>query len=135
MRDYCDADQSQVIDLWIRCDLTRPQNNPQRDILRKQQHGSPFWVLERDSTIVASIMVGYDGHRGSVNYLAVDPEYQGQGIARDLMQAACDYLHTQGCPKLNLMVRSGNPAEVFYQALGYDQDAVSVYSQRLIHDQ
>lgn len=134
MRDYRPSDQAQVISLWQRCDLTRPQNNPQLDIQRKLDHGSPFWVIEQSGSIIASIMVGYDGHRGSVNYLAVDPVHQGRGLARKLMQAACDHLHSQGCPKLNLMVRTGNPAQHFYQALDYQQDEVTVYSRRLIAD-
>ena len=84
--------------------------------------------------VVATLMVGYDGHRGSVNYLAVDPACQRRGIARQLMRQAEQYLLEQGCPKLNLMVRDGNPAKAFYQALGYQLDPVCVLSQRLIHD-
>lgn len=134
IRDFQAHDQSQVVELWQRCELTRPWNDPILDIQRKARHGSPFWVIPGPDRIWASIMVGYDGHRGSVNYLAVDPDKQGQGLGRLLMQHACDYLLQQGCPKLNLMVRADNPAAEFYSALAYDIDAVQVMSIRLIHD-
>ena len=81
-------------------------------------------------------MIGYDGHRGSVNYLAVAPAAQRQGLGRRLMEHAQTYLKAQGCPKLNLMVRTSNESvRGFYAALGYQLDDVVVLSSRLIPDE
>lgn len=134
IRDFQTQDTQAVVELWQRCDLTRPWNDPHLDIQRKLADSHPFWVFVDQGRVAATLMVGYDGHRGSVNYLAVDPACQRRGIARQLMRQAEQYLLEQGCPKLNLMVRDGNPAKAFYQALGYQLDPVCVLSQRLIHD-
>lgn len=134
IRDFQTQDTQAVVELWQRCDLIRPWNDPHLDIQRKLVDAHPFWVFVDQGRVVATLMVGYDGHRGSVNYLAVDPGCQRRGIARQLMRQAEQYLLEHGCPKLNLMVRDGNPAKDFYQALGYQLDPVCVLSQRLIHD-
>lgn len=91
-RTYKSADQNDVIALWQACGLTRPWNDPELDIQRKLTDVHPFWVLEDQHQIVGSIMVGYDGHRGSVNYLAVAPSHQGRGLGRLLMERAQHYL-------------------------------------------
>ena len=80
LRPFAEADRAAVIELWRRCDLVRPQNDPDRDIDRKL-HVSPhlFLVGTENDTVVAGIMVGYDGHRGWINYLAVDPDCQRRG--------------------------------------------------------
>ncbi|MBB6428658.1 ribosomal protein S18 acetylase RimI-like enzyme [Algisphaera agarilytica] len=81
--------------------------------------------------LVASVMVGYEGHRGWVNYLAVDPEYQRQGFGRVLVEHAEQWLRERGCPKLNLQVRSSNTRVIgFYEKLGYTQDAVVSLGKR-----
>ncbi|WP_420550125.1 GNAT family acetyltransferase [Litorivicinus lipolyticus] len=133
--EFCDAHRAGVIDLWRACGLTREWNDPDLDIDRKLTDGHPFWVIENGGRVIATLMVGYDGHRGSVNYLAVSPEHRGQGLGRLLMGRAEGYLKARGCPKLNLMVRTSN-AEIrgFYQALGYQLDEVVVLSTRLIAD-
>ena len=94
------------------------------------------WVVEKGGQIVGAVMVGYDGHRGSVNYLAVDPACQTQGIGRLMMQRAEAELTAVGCPKINLLVRTDNKGVLkFYDQLGYGVDAVTALSYRLIDDQ
>ena len=134
IRNVTKADAQAIIELWQACDLTRPWNDPDRDIQRKLEHGSPFWAVWNDQTLIASVMFDYDGHRGSVNYLAVSPDCQGKGVGRWLMGQVEGALTRLGCPKLNLMVRSGNSACAFYQALSYQTDPVVVLSKRLIPD-
>jgi ribosomal protein S18 acetylase RimI-like enzyme len=81
-------------------------------------------------------MGGYDGHRGWVNYLAVAPERQGQGIGRALMRRIEALLLERGCPKINLQVRPDNAkAHGFYAALGYQPYAVTDFGKRLISDE
>jgi ribosomal protein S18 acetylase RimI-like enzyme len=125
-----------VIALWQACDLTRPWNNPALDIARKlTTQPELFFVIDDGDALVATAMVGYDGHRGWVNYLAVAPSHRRRGLARRLMAAAERALTERGCPKLNLQVRSSN-AEVlaFYARLGYARDDVVSLGRRLIPD-
>ena len=136
IRGYRASDEEAVVLLWQACELTRPWNNPQRDIQRKLvSDAGPFLVAEADDNVVGTAMVGYDGHRGWINYLAVHPTHRGQGIGRALMEHAERSLSAQGCPKLNLQVRQGNTAAVaFYERLGYLQDEVVSLGKRLIDD-
>jgi ribosomal protein S18 acetylase RimI-like enzyme len=129
-------DESAVIKLWQDCGLTRPWNDPKRDIARKLAvNPELFLVGEIAGQVMASIMIGYEGHRGWVNYLAVAPEHQGQAHGRSLMQTAERLLLALGCPKLNLQIRSSNSAVMaFYQALGYADDQVTSMGKRLIAD-
>lgn len=84
------------------------------------------------NSVAGSIMVGTDGHRGWVYYLAVDPEHQRRGIGRQLMLAAEDWLRETGTPKLSLMVRAENEqAHAFYEALGYTVQPVSTFGKWL----
>lgn len=137
IRPYCPADEAGVIDLWQRCELTRPWNDPRKDIARKLSvQPELFFVGESNGQIVASAMAGFDGHRGWVNYLAVAPEQQGQGLGRQLMSHVEQALRSIGCPKLNLQVRAGNTQALgFYEAIGYGQDEVISLGKRLISDQ
>lgn len=125
-----------LIDLWRRCDLLRPWNDPAKDIQRKlRQQPEGLLVGEEGQEIVASVMVGYDGHRGWLNYLAVCPRHRRRGHGRALMLAAESWLHERGCPKLNLQVRQGNhSARAFYHALGFQTDEVVSLGKRLQHD-
>lgn len=135
VREFQPSDRDGVIGLWERCNLTRPWNDPELDIQRKVCDPHPFWVIDHDKQVIASIMVGYDGHRGSVNYLAVCPNHRKQGLGRLLIRQAETYLKAWGCPKLNLMVRTQNESiRGFYAALGYQLDDVVVLSNRLIAD-
>lgn len=136
IRPYREADEDAVVALWYECGLTRPWNDPHLDIARKQQvQPDGFVVGTVDGKVVASMMVGYDGHRGSVNYLAVAPAYQGHGVGRALMAHAEAWLLARGCPKLNLLVRRSNHAvQAFYEKLDYKADDVICLGKRLIPD-
>ncbi|MEX1033170.1 MAG: GNAT family acetyltransferase [Cellvibrionaceae bacterium] len=125
-----------VVDLWRRCNLIVAWNNPNRDIDRKVAHSPEnFWVGYVDGVLIASVMFGYDGHRGSVNYLAIDPAYQGRGYGRQLMEAVEGQMQSWGCPKINLAVRSTNRQVLaFYEALGYKTDPVSSLGKRFEDD-
>ena len=133
---YSAADQQAVIDLWDRCDLLRPWNNPVKDIARKLRANSD-WVLlaVTRNKVVGSIMIGYEGHRAWINYLAVDPSLRRQGVGRRLMEHAEEILRKAGCPKINLQVRSANKqAADFYAVLGYLRDDVICFGKRLDPD-
>jgi ribosomal protein S18 acetylase RimI-like enzyme len=140
IRPFQDADESAVIALWHACALTRPQNDPARDIARKRTvQPELFLVAEVDGDggpqVIGSAMFGYDGHRGWVNFLAVDPQWQRRGVARQLMNEGQLRLTALGCPKLNLHVRAGNEQALgFYRQLGYGTDDVVSMGKRLIAD-
>jgi ribosomal protein S18 acetylase RimI-like enzyme len=136
VRTYSAQDQLAVIDLWDRCGLLRPWNNPVKDISRKLRANSDWFIVAvvRDK-IVGSIMIGYEGHRGWINYLAVDPSLRRQGVGRRLMEQAEELLRNAGCPKINLQIRSANKeAADFYASLGYLQDDVISLGKRLDPD-
>ena len=136
IRPFAPQDEEQVIALWHRCELTRPWNDPRKDIQRKlTTQPELFLVLELEGRVVGTAMGGYDGHRGWVNYLAVAPELRGKGLGRKLMATLESLLTARGCPKLNLQVRAGNEAAIgFYTRLGYKQDEVVSLGKRLIED-
>ena len=136
IRVFVEADTDAVIDLWNLADLTRPNNDPSLDIKRKM-NDSPwgFLVAMEGKTIIGSIMVGYDGHRGWINYLACHPNHRRRGVAKSLMNEAKKLLLERGCPKINLQVRSGNESAVkFYASIGYLEDNVTSFGLRLIPD-
>lgn len=136
IRSFRPEDEAAVIALWAAAGLTRPWNDPARDIARKLRV-QPEWFLVGliADAIVASAMVGYDGHRGWVYYLAVAPAHQRRGHARTLMRRAEALLLEAGCPKLNLQVRGSNTAALgFYERLGYATDEVVTLGKRLEHD-
>ncbi len=137
IRRYETRDEAAVVALWATCDLTRPWNDPRRDIARKlADDGEPFFVAVADGRVVGSAMVGYDGHRGWVNYLAVDADFRRCGVGRRLMEHAENWLRGRGGAKLNLQLRDGNDAALaFYRRLGYTPDAVVSLGKRLIDDE
>ncbi|WGR95725.1 GNAT family acetyltransferase [Bradyrhizobium sp. ISRA443] len=118
-----DHDIADVVALWQACRLTRPWNDPTADIaLARRGSNSAVLVGRAGGAIVATAMVGHDGHRGWVYYVAVDPGRQGKGLGRTMMTAAEDWLREAGVPKLQLLVRRENAkAGAFYQSLGYEQ--------------
>lgn len=137
IRVFALQDSEAVVQLWHDCGLYRPWNDPHKDIARKLSVSPElFWVgVDEQGEVMASIMVGYDGHRGWINYLAVHPKHQRQGHARQLMQRAEAELTALGCPKLNLQVRAGNEAVIaFYESLGYGDDQTVSLGKRLIPD-
>jgi len=136
IRPYSPQDESAVITLWQKCNLTRQWNNPERDIERKLKvNPELFLVGAIGNRIIATVMGGYEGHRGWVNYLAVDPEHQRNGIGRRMMAAIEGKLLAMGCPKINLQVRTGNQSALnFYERIGYKTDDVVSMGKRLIED-
>ncbi len=136
IRPYLETDEPAVVDLWHACDLTRSWNNPHQDIARKLNvQRELFLVGEVQARIVASVMAGFDGHRGWINYLAVHPEFQRRRLGQRLMQAVEALLLDAGCPKINLQIRSKNESAVgFYRSLGFAPDEVVSYGKRIIRD-
>jgi len=129
-------DRDQVIELWRKCDLVVPWNDPAKDIERKLKVDPELFIVGViNNVIVATAMGGYEGHRGWVNYLAVDPEYQGQGLGRKMMEELERELKDMGCPKINLQVRNSNQGAIkFYQNIGYRIDDVVSLGKRLEDD-
>lgn len=136
VRSFGAQDREAVIDLWGRCDLARLWNDTGLDIDRKlARDPDGFLVAVRDGEIIGSVMVGYDGHRGWINYLAVGPEAQRAGVGRTLMRAAEQRLAALGCPKVNLQIRTSNLGAVrFYESIGYSADDVVSMGRRLVDD-
>jgi ribosomal protein S18 acetylase RimI-like enzyme len=136
IRPFRPDETESVVALWEACDLIRPWNDPRKDIERKLRVDSElFLVAVEDELVVGVVMAGYEGHRGWVNYLAVDPGRRRQGLGKDLMAAAERLLAERGCPKINLQVRSENADVIaFYVALGYMKDDVVSLGKRLVND-
>lgn len=129
-------DEAAVISLWQRCDLVRPWNDPCKDIRRKLSvRPDLFLVGCLNGQVVASVMAGYEGHRGWLNYLAVAPEHQRHGWARAIVEEAERLLLAAGCPKINLQIRTSNRDVIdFYKRLGYSIDDVVSMGKRLAQD-
>lgn len=136
IRAYREPDEAQVVALWQACGLTRPWNDPYKDIARKLSvQRELFLVGEVDGAVVATVMAGFEGHRGWVNYLAVAPALQGRGYGAALMKTVEERFTQAGCPKVNLLVRSANTAVLdFYRRLGYAPDDAIPLGKRLIPD-
>jgi ribosomal protein S18 acetylase RimI-like enzyme len=136
IRPYQEMDEASVIALWQECELTRPWNNPKEDISRKLTTQPELFLIGLEgSTIVATAMVGFDGHRGWVHYLGVLPSHQRLAYGKAMMDEAERLLVVRGCPKINLQVRSTNATVMaFYQKLGYQVDEVVGMGKRLITD-
>ncbi len=136
IRQFENSDGPAVIELWRKCDLVRPQNNPANDIKRKMKiNPELFLVGVADNRIIATVMGGYEGHRGWVNYLAVRPQYRRKGYGRQIMYMIEKKLLAVGCPKINLQVRSSNAAVIkFYERIGFKKDDVVSLGKRLEPD-
>jgi ribosomal protein S18 acetylase RimI-like enzyme len=136
IRPFASGDHDAVIGVWRRSGLLHPNNDPAKDIRRKLKvRPDLFLVGVAGGAVVATIMIGYDGHRGWVNYLGVLPEHQRRGYGRRLMEEAERLLRIEGCPKINLQVRTANKAALsFYDRIGFsDNDTVSL-GKRLEQD-
>ena len=131
--DIADADVATVIALWRASGLTRPWNDPDADIaLARRDPNSTILVGRHDGAIVATAMVGHDGHRGWVYYVATDPKLRAKGYGRAIMNAAEDWLRAAGIPKLQLLVRRENAAvAAFYQSIGYEEAQTIVFAKWL----
>lgn len=125
-------DRNSAVDLWTDCGLTVPWNNPAKDFERALETAtSAVLGLHLEAALIGTVMVGYDGHRGWMYYLAVAPGHQQKGYGRQLVDAGEAWLKEKGAPKVQLMVRQTNKAVLgFYTALGYKDDDVVVLSKR-----
>ncbi len=137
IRLYLSADENAVVELWRKCNLLRSWNNPKQDIKRKLEVGSELFLVGLvDDKVVAAVMGGYEGHRGWVNYLAVDPTCQRRDLGRQIMEAVEKKMLVMGCPKINLQIRTDNTAAVkFYESIGYKTDEVVSMGKRLVEDE
>lgn len=133
IRPYVPEDQDAVIALWEACRLVVPQNDPLRDIRTKIQFQPDlFLVAIAEDRLVGTVMAGYEGHRGWINYLAVAPAQRRRGIAKKMMASAEKQLRTLGCPKINLQVRRTNTTVInFYRTIGFREDDVISLGKRL----
>jgi GNAT superfamily N-acetyltransferase len=131
--DIRDADIATVIALWQNCGLTRPWNDPASDIALARRGPNSTVLIGRDGdAIVATAMVGHDGHRGWVYYVAAEPTLRGKGYGRAIMNAAEDWLRAAGIPKLQLLVRRENSGvAAFYQSIGYEEAQTIVFAKWL----
>lgn len=135
-RTYKNDDESAVIELWRDCGLVMPHNDPEKDIRRKLAvQPDLFLVGVRDGHIVASVMAGYEGHRGWLNYLAVSPDHRQTGLGRKIVAEAEKRLRALGCAKINLQVRRSNSEAMnFYRSIGFLEDPVLSMGKRLEKD-
>jgi len=135
--EYREKYGGQVIELWFKCKLVVPLNNPRRDIERKVEVDRDLLLVGIiNGKVVATVMGGYEGHRGWINYLAVDPEHRNNGYGRLIMREVEKRIRARGCPKINLQVRATNDGVIkFYQSLGYSDDKVLGFGKRLEEDE
>jgi len=136
IRAFAEPDTDRVVELWADCGLTRPWNDPRKDIARKLTvQPDLFLVGEDDGWLIATAMIGFDGHRGWVSYLAVDSAHRARGHAAALMAEGERLLIELGCPKIMLMVRAENTAVVgLYEHLDYVAEQTVLMGKRLITD-
>ena len=123
--------------MWQECDLIHPKNDPQKDLDRKKGFGEElFLVIEEREKIIGTVMGGYDGHRGIINYLGVHPSFRGQGLGKMLLQAVEQKLKDLGCPQVNLLVWSNNSEVLtFYKKTQYSEaNDIVLLRKRLISD-
>ena len=136
IRPYRESDQDAVVTLWQECALVRPWNDPVKDIHRKlRMQRDLFLVGSVDGELVATVMAGYEGHRGWINYLAVAAKHRRRGFGRRMMSAAEARLRALGCPKISLQIRDSNSdLAAYYRSLGFEEDAVLSMGKRLVQD-
>jgi len=134
IRPVTDDDIATVIALWTKCGLVKPWNDPKKDIaLARRKPESDVLVGEHDGSIVASAMVGHDGHRGVVYYVSVSPDCQGRGFGQEIMRAAEEWLRERDVWKMNLLIRQGNEqVQAFYESLGYEVEPRMCMARKLI---
>ena len=134
IRPYRDADEGTIVALWEGCGLIRPWNPSSADIalLRGSSHGDVLVATQEEGDVIGSVMVGHDGHRGWIYYLAVSPSCRRRGLGSRLMRAAEAWLRERGIRKVELMIRNTNAAVTeFYARLGYGEESVTVMSRWL----
>jgi ribosomal protein S18 acetylase RimI-like enzyme len=136
IRPFRPSDEAAVVQLWKDCNLVVPWNDPLRDIRRKLRvQPELFLVGFVSGELAATVMAGYEGHRGWLNYLAVAPRFRRQGLGRKMVAEAETRLRQMGCPKINIQIRAGNTAVIeFYNRIGFKTDDVVSMGKRLEAD-
>jgi ribosomal protein S18 acetylase RimI-like enzyme len=136
IRPFQTEDEDALVALWKMCELTVSWNNPHKDIARKLQvQPELFLVGILDSNLIATVMGGYDGHRGWINFLAFHPDFRENGYGQEIMNSVETKIREMGCPKINLQIRTGNnKIASFYQKLGFTNDHVVSMGKRLEAD-
>jgi len=136
IRPFQTGDETAVVQLWQDCGLVRSVNDPHKDIRRKMSAQPDLFLVGTIGTrIVATVMAGYEGHRGWLNYLAVAPNQQRGGLGRQMVAEAEKRLRALGCPKINLQVRRSNAGVMeFYRRIGFSEDDVASMGKRLETD-
>jgi len=134
IRELTELDALSVTALWTEAGLTRPWNDAAMDFQRALDGAtSAVLGLERDDVLLGTVMVGHDGHRGWVYYLAVRTTHRRQGVGSELMSAAEEWLRQTGAVKVQLMVRNENESALkFYRRVGYETSDVNVLSRWLV---
>src|SRR6202051_1757852 len=128
-----DGDIAEVMALWQRCGSTRPWNDPAGDIaLARKETNATVLLGRNDGALVASVLVGHDGHRGWVYYVTVDPDHRVKGYGRAIMDAEEAWVRARGLAQVQLMVRGDNvKVHAFYQSLGYFEQERVVFAKWL----
>jgi len=136
IRPFQPSDEAAVVQLWKDCNLVVPWNDPLRDIRRKLRvQPELFLVGFISAELAATVMAGYEGHRGWLNYLAVAPRLRRQGLGRKMVTEAEARLRQMGCPKINIQVRTSNTEVIeFYRRIGFTLDEVVSMGKRLERD-
>lgn len=131
------GEEKTIAALWQACDLLRPWNDPEHDIAGcRSNPTSELFVGLAEGSIVASVMVGNDGHRGAVYYMATSPDHRSKGYGRQMLRHGEDWLRRRGVWKINLMIREGNDqVQNFYGGLGYDTEQRTVMARRIGDDE
>ena len=137
IRPFQEGDEEALVSLWNMCKLTVPWNDPYKDIARKLKvQADLFLVGYLEDKLIASVMAGYDGHRGYINYFAVNPDFQASGYGKQLMDKVENGLRELGCPKINLQIREGNDKVFsYYQKLGFVKEKRINMGKRIEDDQ
>ncbi len=133
VRPVLDGEEKYLAALWQDCDLLRPWNDPDHDIAHcRSNPTSELFVGLLGGNIVASCMAGNDGHRGAVYYVATSPDHRGEGLGRQVIEHAENWLRGRGVWKINLMIREDNDTvQKFYEALGYEVEPRTVMAHRI----
>ena len=136
IRPFKEGDEEALVLLWNMCKLTVPWNNPYKDIARKLKvQAELFLVGYLEDKLIASVMAGYDGHRGWINYFAVHPDFQARGYGKQLLTNVENGLRALGCPKINLQIREENDKVFsYYQKLGFVKEKRINMGKRLEDD-
>ena len=137
IRPFKEVDEEALVTLWKICKLTVTWNDPYKDISRKLKvQAELFLVGYFEEKLIASVMAGYDGHRGWIYYFAVHPDFQSRGYGKQLMDNVENKLRELGCPKINLQIREGNDNVLsYYQKLGFVEEKRTNMGKRLEDDQ